>query len=83
MVSGAPKRFAQGVGLAVTVGLGAQQYFNLTTAAARTIVEPNDYIRAVLGERAADYARTGDASVLTPSVTGSYEKSAPDDEGGH
>ncbi|MEL7240551.1 MAG: proton-conducting transporter membrane subunit, partial [Planctomycetota bacterium] len=39
--------------LALSVGLGAQWYFNIASAAAETIVDPTAYVRAVLGENAA------------------------------
>ena len=68
--------------VALSMGLGAHWYYGLATEAAHDVVNPDRYIRAVLGERAADYARTGDESLLLREV-----ESAPGDhhepEAGH
>jgi multicomponent Na+:H+ antiporter subunit D len=50
--------------LALSVGFGAQQYFNVARVAARNVIDPRPYVSAVLGERAVKSANARTAATV-------------------
>ncbi len=61
---------------AMSMGFGAQHYVGVTTAAARTIVDPSPYVRAVLGPQHVPVIQTAQRATQTHAQLATADKHA-------